>query len=96
MNAMNLRFKNELGLERLPGLVSGIAKELALSRGAREDITYFLSNKCLDIVLDYMEIFDDPTRRTPDTLVLVVRLRYGDLRDSLALAATQFAFGKVA
>ena len=93
---MNLRFENELGLERLPGLVSGIAESLAAARAAREDIADFLVGKCLEIAPDHIEIFDDITRRTPDTLVLVARLRYGDLRDSLALAATQFAVGKVA
>ena len=94
---MELRFENELRLERLPGLISGILENLTSTQCAREDIARFLVSKCLEITPDHIEILDDPTRRTPDTLVLVARLRYGDLRDRLALAATQFAaVGKVA
>ena len=93
---MKLRFKNELGLERLPGLVSGIAENAASARCSREEITNFLAGKCLEIASDYIEVLDDPARRTTDTLVLIARLRYGDLCDRLAFAATQFAAGKVA
>jgi hypothetical protein len=93
---MKLRFNNELGLERLPGLALGIAEKLAPTGEVREEITHFLVGKCLEIASDYIEVLDDPARRTSDTLVLVARLRFGDLRDRLAFAATQFAAGKVA
>ena len=93
--AKGLIYYNECRLERIPGLITNIAKTASPSPDLLDEVTNFLIEKCLEIASNYTDIFVDTTRIADNCYALVSRLRYDELRIRLTLAANEFVAKKI-